>query len=319
MNRRFVLKKTCQLSTRERNDLRTLFLDLFGKDLSEEHFNRKYLCTPPGYSYHGLMIVDGSIVGGYNVIPYEYNCFGRRVLFGLSVDTMIAKGRRGDPFSLSKMAAIVYEAMRNDGVGFVFGFPNEMAYGYVTRVLKWKDIGELDFYMLPRNVGAFMPRLTPLNGLSRVMAATFLHLPWRCGTTNGHCRIEKVQGSPFERHRYNGEYDTVAIGDGGKCVYRLYVEEDGIRVLYIIDIHPLRPEFFIEAVRKAYRQSARSADIVLYVGKLPFVPRFLFRLPASKRPRRVRMCGKILLPDAVDDRVFDIANWNVNLSNFDVR
>ena len=78
-------------------------------------------------------------------------------------------------------------------------------------------------------------------------------------------------------------------------------------------------EFFIEAVRKAYRQSARSADIVLYVGKLPFVPQFLFRLPTSKRPRRVRMCGRVLLPNTVDDRVFEIANWNINLSNFDVR
>lgn len=296
-----------------------LFLDVFGKNLTEEHFDRKYLHTPLGYSYHGLMMVDGSIVGAYNVIPYEYNFFGTRVLFGLSVDVMTRNDARGGPFNLSEMAEIVYEAMRSDGIGFIFGFPNEVAYGYTNRVLKWNDIGELDFYMLPRRISAIIPRLTPLNGLSRFMAAMSLRLPWRCGKTEACYKIEKAQGTGFERHRYNGDYDFVAIGDGGKCVYRLYVEEHGIRVLYIIDVYPLRPEFLMEALRRVYRRNARSADIMLYVGRLPFVPRPLFRVPMSKRPRRVRMCGRVLLPHVVDDRVFQIANWNVNLSNFDVR
>jgi hypothetical protein len=319
MNRRFVFRKTCQLSRGERDNLRALRLGVFGKDLTEEHFDHRYLHTPLGYSYHGLMIADGSIVGAYNVIPYEYNFFGTRVLFGLSVDTLITKGERGGPFNLSEMAAIVYEAMRSDSVGFIFGFPNEMAYGYVRRVLKWNDIGDLDFYGLPRRIGVVIPKLTPLNGLSRFMAAASLSFPWRCGKAEASYKIEKVQGAGFERHRYNGDYDTIAIGDGGKCVYRLYVEKDGVRVLYIIDVYPLRPEFLVEAVRKVYRRNARSADIMLYVGRLPFLPRPLFRVPASKRPRRVRMCGRVLLPDVVDDRVFQIANWNVNLSNFDVR
>ena len=319
MNRRFVFRKTSQLSGGERDNLRALLLNVFSMDLTDEQFGRRYLHTPLGYSYHGLMVVDGSIVGAYNVIPYEYSFFGTRVLFGLSVDTLITKDGRGGPFNLSEMAAIVYEVMRSDRVGFIFGFPNEIAYGYVKRVLKWNDIGELDFYMLPRKIGAVIPQLALLNGLSRFMAATSLRLPWRCGKAGACYTIEKVRDAAFESHRYNGDYDTIDIGDGGKCVYRLYVEEDGIRVLYIIDVCPLRPEFLVEAVRKVYHRSARSADMLLYVGRLPFVPRPLFRVPASKRPRRVRMCGRVLLPDAVDDRVFQIANWNVNLSNFDVR
>ena len=31
------------------------------------------------------------------------------------------------------------------------------------------------------------------------------------------------------------------------------------------------------------------------------------------------MTGKILIPDVMDSSVFNINNWNVNISDFDVR
>jgi hypothetical protein len=55
------------------------------------------------------------------------------------------------------------------------------------------------------------------------------------------------------------------------------------------------------------------------VGRLPFSPRPLLRVPAFMKPRRVYLCGKLLSPGALDDRVFNLDNWNVNISNFDVR
>jgi hypothetical protein len=60
-------------------------------------------------------------------------------------------------------------------------------------------------------------------------------------------------------------------------------------------------------------------DVLLYVGRLPFRPARMIRVPPSRRPQRVRMTGKILIPDLIDERVFALENWNVNLSNFDVR
>ena len=60
-------------------------------------------------------------------------------------------------------------------------------------------------------------------------------------------------------------------------------------------------------------------DIIIYVGKLPSRPAGLWKVPDSKKPRKIRMTGKILIPDAVDGSVFNIDNWRVNLSDFDVR
>ncbi len=319
MNRRFACKKTSQLSEGERDNLRSLFLDVFGKNLTEEHFGRKYLHTPLGYSYHGLMIVGGEIIGAYNIIPYEYGYFDKRVLFGLSVDTMITSRCRGGPFSLCEMAGTVYDAMRKDNLGFVFGFPNEMAYEYTRRLLKWDDIGELDFYVLPRRMSAISPKLASVDWLGRLVVVGYLYLPRWGASVESTCPIEKINNTTFDTHRYDDRYSTFTVSGGGRCTYRLYTEEQGIRVLYIIDVNPLRRDVVEESVRALYRRHARAMDMILYVGGRSFVPRPLIRVPESRRPCRVRMCGKILLPGIVDDRVFHLDNWSVNLSNFDVR
>ncbi|MEN6428936.1 MAG: GNAT family N-acetyltransferase [Phycisphaerales bacterium] len=319
MYRGFAFKKTCELSRGERDNLRALFSDVFGKSLTEEHFDRKYLRTPLGYSYHGLMTAEDAIVGAYNVIPYEYDYFGRRVLFGLSVDTMIGGDCRGGPFSLREMATLVYDAMRRDNLGFVFGFPNEMAYEYTKRLLRWNDIGELDFYVLPRRISAIVPKLAGIDWLGRLVVAGSLRLPWRGRPAKAHVHIEKICNGAFEEHRYDGDYSSLAVSDGGECTYRLCTEERGIRVLYIVDVHPLRADALREAVRGLYRRHARSIDMMLYVGDPSFDSGPLIRVPKSRRPCRVRMCGRILTPGMVDERVFQMENWSVNLSNFDVR
>ena len=102
-------------------------------------------------------------------------------------------------------------------------------------------------------------------------------------------------------------------------MYCVYEEDSGIRVLYIIDVTPLTAGQFGEAVRRLQGVAASCADLMLYVGRLPFGSQGLLHLSASRRPRRIRMCGKILDPQRVDGRVLQIRHWNINISNFDVR
>lgn len=319
MNRRFVFRRTCQLSRGERDNLRALFIDVFGKNLTDEHFDRKYLHTPLGYSYHGLMIVDGSVVGAYNAIPYGYEFFGTPRLFGLVVDTGVALPYRHGPFNVPTMANLIDEAMRQDGVGFLLDFPNDLAYAYAKRILGYKDIGELEFYVLPREIGAVVPRLRFATWFTRALVAGSVYLSQRGRAAECSRGIEKTCDKGFEKHRYGSQYGVEEVGDGGKCVFRICVEEWGVRVLYILDVCPLRADVYRQAVARLYARYAQALDIMLYVGKLAFSPRPLIRVPTSWRPCRVRVCGKILIPGVVDDRVFQMDNWSVNLSNFDVR
>lgn len=319
MGRDFVFKTTKQLSQADKDQICDLFFKVYGKNISREDFDRKYLCTPFGYSYHGLMQLDGRIVGAYNTVPYRYRYFGREVVFALSVDLMVDQDHRGGPFNVRSMSELVWQPMRDDGIDFVFGFPNEMSYTCVKKLLGWKDIGELDFYILAHKIGVMVPRLRFMNCLWHLLTAGMVHWPRLPDASVPTYNIQKVCDAGFEAHRYNGQHLNLEVGKSGKCVYRMYTESDGVRALYIIDVNPLEKAYFREAVDELYRRYSTTTDLILYVGRLPFTPRPLLRVPASMRPRRVYVCGKILAPGALDERVFQIENWNLNISNFDVR
>ena len=318
LNREFVFRRTDQLSAYEKEQFLALFGRTFPKTLSGEGFERKYACTPLGYSHHGLMFAEGHLAGAYNLIPYLYNCFGARRLFGLSVDTMVAQEHRGGPFNLTRMAALACEGARRDHISFVFGFPNDHAYPFTRRVLKWSDLGELDFYALPIHIGALKPKLRWANVVSRLGAGGFVRLPQLGQGRRPDFAIEKIPHERFEEHRYGPEHRAIDVGNGGRCVYRTCVESDDVRTTYIIDVTPLMEACFARGVRAVYA-AAKDTDLLLYVGRLPFRPAGLLKVSPSRRPCRIRMCGKILDHQLISDCIFNIANWNVNISNFDVR
>lgn len=319
ISRDFVFRKTDDLCPQDRKDYIELFRQVFGKEMTAAQFEQKYVHTPRGYSYHGLMLVDGRIVGAYNIIPYRYAYFGAQRLFGLSADLMLAEEYRSGPFNVLKMAGAVYEKLKQDRISFVFGFPNDNAYQFTTRVLKWTDMGDLEFYALPLNIGAVRPGWKWASPLSWLGAYGLTHWPRRYRSAELRFGIEKVCDRGFERHRYRHEHCVLDLPHGGKCTYRICLEEDHVRTLYLIDVTPLTPGAFAQAVRAVHAVASRQADLILYVGRLPFRPYGLVKVPVSKRPREIRMCGKLLDRDSVDERVFDMEQWNVNMSNFDVR
>jgi hypothetical protein len=319
VNKNYVFKITSELSMTEREQFRKLFSRVFGKDISLNEFDRKYIRTPLGYSYHGLMFSKDRLVGTYNIIPYWYDYFGVRMLFGLSTDMMVDEECRGGPFNVIKIVRLVYEGLKRDNIGFVFGFPNNNAYQFTRRVIKWNDIGELDFFALPINIAALRPGLSWANSITRLCAESFAWISRAQREVCTNFNIQKVNGKCFEEHRYDDQYKVIDLPGGGRCLYRIYTEDNGVRTLYIIDVVPLTSKDFLEAVRQVNAIVDKRADLILYVGKLPFRPAGLIRIPRSKQPRRIMMCGKVLDSQLVDERVLHIENWNVNVSNFDVR
>ena len=158
-----------------------------------------------------------------------------------------------------------------------------------------------------------------LNFLSRVFARMMISLPSMQRSTECKYNIEKVDDKEFEKHRYDDSYSTIELDNGAKCVYKIYEEEKKVRTLYVLDVSPLNPRSFEEAIKRIYRTISESIDIIIYVGKLPFRATRLIKVPKLMEHREIRMTGKILMPEVVDDSVFAIENWNVNISNFDVR
>lgn len=318
MNVNIIFKETKDFTVQEKQQFIDLFFHVFGKRIDQTLFDRKFLCTPKGYSYHGLMLDQGVIVGTFNAIPYRYKYFGKELVFGLSVDTMIHSEYRGGGH-LVDMANYVYEALVRDGIPFILGFPNEYFYKHEKRILGTKDIGELEYYILPRNIGAVMPKLKLLNFCSRIYSIVITRLSKTTNNTEHKYSIERIVDEESEKQRYDESYTKITLGHEAACFYKICEENNRIQALYIVDVFPLTPALLTEAVKHIYRIDADSIDLILYVGVLPFKPAGLFKVPHSKKPQRIRMTGKILMPKMVDDSVFTIDNWRVNISNFDVR
>ena len=317
-----IFKTTDRLEESEREQMRDLFLRVFNKSMTKDAFERKFLCTPKGYSYHSLMLHQGAVTGAMSAVPWRYKVFDEEWIFALSVDVMIDPAHRGGGHIL-KMTDLVHQGLIEDGVPFIFGFPNEQFYPVQKRLLRYEVIGELDYYALPLNIGAVARKLAwfraGLDGLSRVACKYAVRSCRIPRDSRSQYNIAKVADAQFEQHRYDASYSRVTLTDGAVCTYKIWEEEGGVRTLYIIDVAPLTRASLARAVKQVFETALDAADLVIYVGKLPYKPAGLWKVPDSRKPRRIRMTGKVLIPGLVDASVLDIENWRVNLSDFDVR
>ncbi|MCJ7730087.1 MAG: GNAT family N-acetyltransferase [Sedimentisphaerales bacterium] len=287
--------------------------------MSESVFERRFLYSCRGYSYHGLMLHEEDIVGSFTAIPYRYTYFDRELTFALSVDTMIAPEHRGNKSNIIKMASLVYGGLVADDVPFIYGFPNELYYNHEKRILGTRDVGKLNYYVLPINIGAVVSKLRRLNMLTRFFPNALMKLSWKKPRGEYEFNIKKVNDELFQRHRYDSNYSFTDLAASGRCVHRIFTEEGSVKTLHILDVWPMNPGTFQDAVKRLYRDNSNQIDMMLYVGHLPFHPACLFKVPVFKEPQKIRMTGKILIPDVISEHVFEIDNWNVNVSNFDVR
>lgn len=314
-----IIKKTNELTRNEVEQICDLFGHVFEKEMTLDNFDKKFSSNVFKTSYHSLLVNErNTIVGSYSSIPQQYNYFGNEVTFGLSVDTMIDEEYRGSPFTLKKLANKVYDAMKKDGISFVFGFPNENVYLVRKKILKWKDIGELNFYILPINIGAVKSTLAPINFLSRLFSSFINKVVDTKKTDSISFFITKKNNDQYIASRYDESYKIIKFNEEAYFSYKVY-DEEGVKTAYIVDVYPLSKSNLQTVVKTVYAYEKNNIDLILYVGNLNFSIGNLLKVPEKLQPKKVYMSGKILNDTIVDNRIFDLRNWNVNLSNYDVR
>lgn len=318
---KFLVKRTIDLSDHEKQSLRDLFAEVFSKPKPVERFERQFTKTVLGYSYHGMMLDDEDrLVGAYTSIPVRYEVAGSTRTFGLSVDTMIARGARGNSGNLRRLAEDTYERLAEDGIPFIFGFPNENIYAVRKRILRWKDIGTLDYYLLPLRPDRRKRWLLPLRPGFLLLAA-LLNSRVRMRTAGSNRErstlVRKVDDTAFRQYRYGPEHVKGSLPDGTEFFYAVS-DLDGTRVACIVDITSLTRHALEQAVAEICGIVGSSMDAIVYVGRLDERPANLFRLPERFWPKPVRMAGRILVAGDIDERIFSLDAWRVNLSDYDV-
>jgi len=314
---KYIVKKSMDLTNSEKSQLCGIFEIVFGQKRTLEELENLFISNCKGYIYIALMVAENEkIVGTMSVMPLEYKYFGKNMIFGRGIDAMILEGYRGNLLNLKKMSDLLEEILKEDEIPFIFSAPNEQNYLVRKRISKWKDIYNLDIYALPINIGSIKSSLMFLNLFSKVFAKTInMLISKRCTNTDLHFGIEKIVDTDFKNKRYDNSYKEVLCANGSYFIYKIQ-NFQGIETAFIVDISFLNKTNLQFAVKQIV-QTEKNIDLVVYFGYLNFKPLNLYRIPDRIKPKNTNLAGKILLPSIIDDRIFNIENWNFNLSDLD--
>ena len=314
-----LVKKTFELSNEEIVAIYALFEEVFGQKRDVATFRENYSNTPLGYSYHSILLnEEGETVGFHSCMPFYYQRGNERFMVALGIDSMVKKAYR-DYFSFHDMIVQCQKQLREDGCVLRIGFPNDNSYPILKKGLKHRDVGKLTIYCMIRNIGAVKRRLAFLNIFSRIFSrvlytCSFLSIGHRLYSYKYHKERES-----FDKVRYRwfgGDYRKVSR-KGSQFVYKLERYNE-VETAFLLDVWPLSRSAFEEAVRYIYKKERKGIDMIIYVGNLPFTPIGLISVPHRLEPKHFNFTCKPLVKDFFDDSLYDIRNWEVNLSNYDL-
>ena len=312
----FQVRTTNELEPSEITALAQLFETVFGKPCPEDLFIRKFARSPTGHSIHSLMFLNGQLIGAFSAIPVPYRFFGQTLLFAITADLMIHPQHRGPVSRVQKLASSLYDALAREGVAFVFCCLRDQIFQLHHAISGWQAIGKISYYAAP----------FPASVLARAAVRTWNRRAQQ--SPDAPYEIEKYADAVFTDWRYRifpTHYQTINLPGGATAIYAididLYYPISGIpkqlRTGILIDVSPLTKANSDAAVRNI-RERERTLRVLAYQGYLRFQPGEMLRIPAKYEKQPWTLGGKILIPDQLDSRIFDLDNWNINLSNGDL-
>lgn len=314
-----LVKKTFELQDEEIIAIYNLFKDVFGQKRDVATFRENYSNTPFTYSYHSLLLNDEEqIVGFHSCMPFYYKKNNERFMVALGIDSMVKKGYR-DYFNFHDMIIQCQKRLKEDGCVLRIGFPNDNSYPVLKKGLKHHDIGKLTTYCLIRNIGSMKQSLSRLNYVSRGLS----RLQYLCSFLSvGHKQYKFKYCKDrltFDKVRYKwfgGHYVKVNLKDSD-IVYKIEFH-NSVNTAFLLDVWPLSRSAFEAAVRYIYSKERKKIDMIIYVGMLPFTPISLLTVPHRFEPKHFNFTCQPLIKDFFDDSLYDIHNWDVNLSSYDL-
>lgn len=299
------------------------FNRVFHLDNTIEYFKVKYTSTCTGFCYHALLLDEkNEVTGGCTVMPVNYKNADDSFLNGIGMDVFIVEESRTDPLLLRRMYKKLVARLKSDGVEAVTAVPNATAYPYWKNVVKWKDVGDINYWVFPVNVGNVLGKYKFLNYISVLYKVVVLPLSKflsLCRVSQPHYRYELNIDDDFLSNRFKGDYINIKES-GFHNIYRI-VDEDGVRTAYLI--------YSVEGDRMTLKSLYRGVklilmhnkiDLILFVGKIGFTQSLFMKIPRRFEPKRLPLTCDLLNNDSERyPDIHDIRNWDFGLINYDVR
>lgn len=306
---------TSQLSQRNWDTYAESFNHVFKKLFSPDIFKKKYQSCTNNESYHGFIMEGETIVGGCTAIPYTYSFFESDYKFALIVDAFVHENYRKYEFALIESYLIVKQKLIEDSISFIISFPNSNAYPLWKKLADWKDVGILPWYVLPVRLGSLLRKSRLLN-ISFI--PVYLYSAWNYLFTlfSG----KKLQANIFisenllEISRFSDlKYHKI---DNSSFIYNMVVE-NGINTAYLLNYNHFSKHDLSIAI--IYILKKDRPDIIIFVGTMNSFQTSFIKLPKKYHPREFHFCAYALQENFSDHRLYDLDNWDLSLSNFDVR
>lgn len=315
----FICKTTRELGQEELIQITSLYNRVFKTNHTLEEMLGRYVNNPLGFAYHSMMIDSGQIVGFCAYIPSYYIYNGEKMVFAYSGDYMTDKPYR-DFFNLRDIIVNAHKFMKENGVALNFGYPNDKAFPVMTKGKLTKVIGKMHTYCLPYRIGGIKKGMSWLNWLSIIGCKIYVSISSLIASkVVSEFVIHKEEESyNLTRYKYfDGDYGYAKLKKG-ECHYKIQ-EQEGVRTAFIIDVAPKSPCNYVDAVRYILKRHTKGIDLILYPGELPFNVTGMIRLPRRLEPKNFNMTANILNKQLLEeDVVFNINNWDTNLSNYDL-
>lgn len=301
------------------------FNSVFEKDFSLDFFKNKYESTSEGTSWHAFYVDEEKniVAGACSALPANFSADGEKVKMAVLVDAFILKDYRKNPFVLSQMYASLKEAMIKENVSIVVAVPNVNSYSYWKNIAGFKDAGDLNFWILPLNIGSVLGRHKWLNAFSRIFSkgAILVSKIIACAidAAQPKYKYEPLIDDEFLSKRLPpSAYKRVAFKEY-EFFYKIE-NEGGIKTAYL----------FYAAKNKIFKHSAlnfavgeisksEKPDIIIYVGKIGFARTSLFKVPKKFEPKKLPLIFDAIGGNGKYADASDINNWDFSLVNYDVR
>ena len=315
----FPVYRTNELSVLQKEGICKLFEDVFHHIKTLDYFDKQFGEASPQGSYHCIYETEGKLLATFSYIPYRLAYHDKEVMVAVGVDTAVSPSAKIGEFGVYFMYQSLIKRMKQDGIEAVYGFPNDNFYGYNTLILGLKDIGILDFYVVPMNLGLVKKNLsflTPVFSLLSILGIKFL----KSFSSKKEIKydINLIHDAVFEKQRYSSNHSFLTLKDGSRVVYTLYKEEKLGDVAYIIDIESMSKHNFYEAFEQVAKKVKNNCSMIAFpCSRMPFFSPI--RIPMKYLPRKLHMVGSCFDSDIVKSDFYSLASWKANLSIFDVR
>ena len=131
-------------------DLALLHTLVYGQAPASQHYTRKYATAYTGVEYLGYIAYhpNGEPLAYYGVIPCFIQYKDRIVLAAQSADTMTNPRHRQKGLFV-ELSMITFELCRREGIGFIFGFPNQNSYHGAVNRLGWQEMHTMERFDIP--------------------------------------------------------------------------------------------------------------------------------------------------------------------------